>query len=106
MPDEQAMNAKYADGRSDVYALGATLYHLVAGEVPFPGVNHVEILDKKNLGLFAPASVLNPDVPPALDEILEKMLARDPHDRYQTAGDLIVDLARARLPAAVPSLVA
>src|SRR6185312_13298775 len=105
MPYEQAMNAKYADGRSDIYALGATLYHLVAGEVPFPGVNHLEILDKKNLGFFAPASSLNPDVPAALDAILERMLARDPQERYQTASELIVDLERSELAARVPSFV-
>ena len=78
MPYEQAINAKYADGRSDIYALGATLYHLVTGEVPFPGDNHLEVVEKKNIGEFPPASAHNPEVPPALDDILAKMLARDP----------------------------
>src|SRR5262249_44484611 len=103
MPYEQAMNAKYADARSDIYALGATLYHLLVGEVPFPGANSLEIVDKKALGEFTPASRLNPDVPRALDVILAKMLAREPRDRYQTASELIVDLERSNLAAALPS---
>lgn len=103
MPYEQAINAKYVDGRSDIYALGATLFHLLTGQVPFPGENHLEVVEKKNQGFYRPASALNPDVPSALDAILSRMLARQPRDRYQTASELIIDLERSRLSVPVPS---
>jgi serine/threonine-protein kinase len=105
MPYEQALNARTVDGRSDIYALGATMYHLIAGEVPFAGQNHEEVVERKSIGAFRAASALNPEVPAELDRILARMLARDPRDRYQTATDVIGDLERTTFVAAVPSFV-
>lgn len=103
MPYEQAMNARKADGRSDIYALGGTLYHLLTGQVPFPGNNHIEVMDRKCQGNYPPASTLNPEVPLALDRILARMLALEPRNRYQTASELIVDLDRSGLASVVPT---
>ena len=103
MPCEQAMNAALVDGRSDVFALGATLYHLLTGRVPFAGSTHQEIMREKERNHFAPVRALAPDVPPALAEIIATTLDRDPRVRYQEAGDLAAALEGTRLGGRIPA---
>ncbi len=101
MPYEQAVSNRRLDTRSDIYALGATFYHLLTGEVPFVGNSHQEIIDKKADGAFVPASAINRQVPPQLDSVLRRMLARRPEDRYESASALVADLERLGMAAAV-----
>jgi eukaryotic-like serine/threonine-protein kinase len=109
MPYEQAAGNRRLDTRSDIYALGATFYHLLTGEVPFSGNSHQEIVEKKAEGSFIPASAINRQVPPQLDQILRQMLAQRPEDRYASASDLVADLERLVLAADVatfPNVIA
>jgi serine/threonine-protein kinase len=105
MPHEQAVSARRVDARSDLFALGATLYHLATGVVPFPGEDAAEIFARKSAGAFRPAADVNPDVPPELDALLRRLLARDPADRPASAAELCDALAGTRLAADVPSFV-
>ncbi len=105
MSYEQAINAKEADGRSDIYSLGATLYHLLTGIVPFSGETQIEILELKEMGDYTPANLLNPEIPEELSRILDRMIARNPRDRYQTASELIVDIERSELADRVMSFI-
>ncbi len=105
MPYEQVLNARFVDGRSDIFALGATLYHLLTGQVPFAGATHAQVVAAKDRGEYRPASELNHSVPADLDRILARMLARDPRRRFQTASELVVVLEQSRLADRLPSFV-
>lgn len=92
MPLEQAKNAKDIDGRSDIYALGCTLYCCLVGQPPFVARTIVEVIQAKEIGTFPAARQANPDVPERLDLVIAKMTAKRPAHRYQSCTELIRDL--------------
>lgn len=102
MPPEQARNAKHVDHRSDIYALGSTLYHFLTGKYPFQGESTLELILAKEKGTFTPANRVNRNVPERLALMIDKCLAKDPKHRYQSCTDLIRDLESLGL--ASPSL--
>jgi hypothetical protein len=85
---EQFRDARRADVRSDVYALGCTLYHLLAGRVPFPGSS---LSDKRRAHEqleAAPLEELCPDAPVGLVLAVERMMAKRPKERFQSAREV------------------
>ncbi len=88
MAPEQAENPRSADTRSDLYSLGATLYYLLAAQPVFAGGSIVQKL-RKHLATPAPlVSVLRPEVPAALAQIIDRLLRKKPQDRFQKPAEL------------------
>jgi serine/threonine-protein kinase len=84
------------DPRSDIYSLGCVLYELVVGRPPFSGDSPVAIAYKQVHESPVPPRQINPSVPPALEAIILKCLAKNPVNRYPSAEDLRADLRRFR----------
>ena len=88
MAPEQTTDAKRADARSDIYALGASWYHMVTGQLPFIGESALEIFQKHlKEPVKSPASV-RPGLPRSVSITIERMMAKDPENRIQTAEEL------------------
>ncbi len=79
---------------SDVYALGAVLYHLVGGRPPFVGQTLTQVIDQVVKAEPVPLRLLNPAVPRNLETICLKCLAKEPKRRYAAAAELAADLER------------
>jgi WD40 repeat protein/serine/threonine protein kinase len=95
MSPEQALGRRVViDGRTDIYSLGVTLYELLTLRPAVDGRDRAEVLRRIAEREPAPPRQLNPAVPRDLETIITKAMAKDPADRYATAGDLVMDLGR------------
>jgi serine/threonine-protein kinase len=88
MAPEQAKDSRLADIRSDIYSLGCTLYALVAGRPPFVSRNPSEVLAMHLTQQPELVSKYCPDVPDWLEQVLDRMLAKQPEDRYATPREV------------------
>jgi eukaryotic-like serine/threonine-protein kinase len=86
MSSEQVL-ALNVDFRSDLFSLGCTLYQLLSGRLPFPGETLAECLALRIKGPPTPITDFRPDLSPRLVQLLEKLIARRPEDRFQTASE-------------------
>ncbi len=93
MSPEQAQGSRDIDFRSDLYALGATLYHLVTGRMPFSGPNLIAILSRKMNNPPPPPHEIATDLSPATSAMIMKLMAFDVKDRHSSFADLNRDLA-------------
>ena len=76
------------DARTDIYSLGASFYYLLTGKPPFTGENSFEILEKQITEAPVPPEHLAPTIPPAISNIVLKMLAKSPKDRFQNCREV------------------
>jgi phosphate ABC transporter phosphate-binding protein len=106
MSPEQAVNSPAVDIRADIYSLGATFYYLLAGRPPFDGDIIAQKLIGHQLHNPPPLESLRPEVPRALSEIVARMVAKKPADRFQTPEQVVAALTpwtRAPIPSPPPS---
>ncbi|MAT98710.1 MAG: hypothetical protein CL608_16325 [Anaerolineaceae bacterium] len=100
MAPEQAKSLT-SDHRADIYSLGVILYQLVTGHTPFKGNTPMEVM-QKHIEEPPPLAEISADIPTAVTTVIDKALAKDPDDRFQTAAALANALQEALGGTAVP----
>jgi serine/threonine protein kinase len=87
MSPEQ-IDGRPLDARSDFFSLGIVLYELLTGQKPFTGANLTSLIEKIKAGRYQKASRLRPAITPMTEELIEKLLARDPDHRFRNAREI------------------
>jgi phage shock protein A len=98
---EQA-RGQAVDGRSDLYSVGVLLYQMLAGRLPFEADSPTALIFQHVYEQPPPLSQVAPEVPAALAAIIEKLLAKSPADRHQSADEVLADLRTFRTGQPVP----
>jgi hypothetical protein len=91
MSPEQA-RGEATDARSDLFGLGAVLFQMATGKPPYPGASSREVLRAATQCELKPVREIAPDVPSALAAVIDRLLAKRPHDRYESAGEAAAKL--------------
>jgi serine/threonine protein kinase len=86
------------DHRTDIYSMGVVMYHLLAGRLPFQSANNFTLIYQITHAEPEPPSAFRPEVPPAVDAIVHRAMAKDLAKRYANWGDFSADLAAAFRP--------
>lgn len=93
---EQIRGKVNIDGRADLYALGATFFHMVAGRVPFEASTPAEVMRKHIKEPLVPPDHLNTSLSTGVAEVIEVMMAKNKKDRYNNMEELLIDLEAVR----------
>jgi serine/threonine protein kinase len=94
MAPEAALGKK-VDHRVDIYSLGATAYHLLSGRTPYHGSSPTEVLKHHVMDPLPPITEVNPAVPPKVVALIERMMAKKPEDRLQSASEVVEEVRQA-----------
>ncbi|MEM8834705.1 MAG: serine/threonine-protein kinase [Planctomycetota bacterium] len=89
---EQIRGELNINAQADIYSLGATLYHMVTGNVPFNGKNPTEVMQKHLKSALVAPDHVNPKLSSGISEVIEMMMAKSRRERYKNCADLLLDL--------------